>query len=82
MAKLTVTIAKTAHGFAASLRMEGNENEWALKQVKKNQVKALNIACSDDLYTGEENTFFYQHQLDKFLAKFEGLKNVEFINVQ
>ena len=82
MTKLIVTIANTTQGFVTSLNIEGNANEWALKQLKKNQAKALKIADSDELYTGEENTHFYQRQLDKFLAKFEGLKNVEIITVK
>lgn len=82
MTKLIVTIANITQGFVTSLNIEGNANEWALKQLKKNQAKALKIADSDELYTGEENTHFYQHQLDKFLAKFEGLKNVEIITVK
>lgn len=81
MTKLIVTIAKTTQGFVTSLSIEGNANEWALKQLKKNQAKALRIADSDELYTGEENTHFYQHQLEKFLAKFDGLKNVTIVEV-
>lgn len=78
---LTITIAKSIQGFTTSLRIEGNASEWAVNQLKKNQVRAIDIANSDDLYTGEENTHFYQHQLDKFLAKFDGLKNVTIVEV-
>lgn len=78
---LTITIAKSIQGFTTSLRIEGNASEWAVNQLKKNQVRAIDIANSDDLYTGEESTHFYQHQLDKFLAKFDGLKNVKIVEV-
>lgn len=77
MSKLIITVAERQQGFATSLLMDGNGNEWALSQKKTNHVKALNIANSDDVYTGEETIHFYQQQLDKYLAKFDDFKNIE-----
>ncbi len=74
---LTVIIRKANLGFVTTLKMDGNANEWFLNQTKRNQERAQRIATSDEIYTGEENEHYYESSLNKYLKKFEGLKNVK-----
>lgn len=74
---LTVIIRKANLGYVTTLKMKGNANDWFLNQTKRNQERAQRIATSDEIYTGEENEHYYEANLNKYLKKFEGLKNVK-----
>ena len=74
---LTVIIRKANLGYVTTLKMEGDANEWFLNQTKRNQERAQRIATSGEIYTGEENEHYYEANLNKYLKKFEGLKNVK-----
>lgn len=77
--KLQIIIAEENGTYRTTTRIVGDANVWWKKQLKKNQAKAVGITSDNNIYTGQEDTHFYDCQLKKFLKRYEGLKNVEIV---